>query len=298
MTVFLLIFALGFGFMPASSYAKNNDDKRDRDDRREERIENHKERSGRNDKSCLRAFGHLFAPGFIKNRGRVSLLGYCFLPFGISKKFSGMASSTLDTTAPVITNLRVKPNTTKARISWRTDEKSDSTVFWSTSANINVNSSSTLSTTRSERTKEHEVTIENLSASTTYFIIVRSRDASSNVGTSVEISFQTKALTPDSTPPVISSIALLVGTSTINVSWETNEGASSRVYYGTSASLDVNATTTSFVGNATLTQSHILSVSGLSSSTLYYLAAESKDANGNRTVTPTFSATTASTTPI
>ncbi|MDO8569441.1 MAG: fibronectin type III domain-containing protein [bacterium] len=294
-TVLFLVLMLGLA--PALSYAKGDDNRKDRDERedREEQVENREERSRRNNKICFRAFGHLFASGFLKHRGggdnRI-LFENCFLPFGISKKFRGVASSTLDATAPIITSLVAKPNTIKATITWHTNEKSDSTVFWSTSANVDVNSSSTASVTKSEKTKDHNVVIEDLTASTTYFVIVHSRDVDSNTGTSAELSFQTKVLAPDNTNPVISNVVLLIGTSTIKVSWGTNENASSRLYYGTSTSLNANATTTSFVENSTPTKNHVISLNGLNPQTQYHLAAESKDPSGNRTVTPTFTAST------
>src|SRR3989344_4604557 len=134
LTISLLVLTLGFA--PALSYAKNNDNKKVREENKKEQNER------KNDQSCLRAFGHLIAPGFIKTHGEVSFLDSCFLPFGISKKFSGVASSTVDTTAPIITNLLVKPNTTKATVTWKTNERSNSTAFWSTSANININNAS------------------------------------------------------------------------------------------------------------------------------------------------------------
>src|SRR3989344_890961 len=290
MTVLFLVFAIGF--TPVLSYAKNNDnkDKKDREDKQEQNEKNDK-----NDRSCLKAFGHLFAPGFIKNWGERDFPSNCFLPFGIAKKFRGIASSTppvLDTTAPIITDLAVKPNIVRATVTWHTSEKSDSTVFWSTSSNVDTNSSTTASVSKNGKTKDHSVVIENLTASTTYFVVVRSRDAASNTATSSVISFQTKPLPVDNTNPVVSSVALLVSTSTINVSWSTNENATSRLYYGTSPSLDVNASTTNFIENLTLTTSHHLLLSGLATSTSYYMAIESKDSSANRTVTPTFTTTT------
>jgi Purple acid Phosphatase, N-terminal domain len=253
LTVLSLILALGFS--PVLSYAKDNSNEKNHEDRE-------------------------------------SFIWDCFLPFGIHKKFRGTASSTTDTIAPIITRLSIRPNTQRAVVTWRTDEQSDSTIFWSTSANVDVNSSSTASIKKDGRVKAHRILIENLTASTTYYLIVRSKDTSGNINSSSETSFVTKALIPDHTPPVISAVATLVSTSTIHVSWRTNENASSRVYYGTSAGLDVNASTTSFVETSTLSKEHTLSVNNLASSTTYYLSAESKDSSNNRSVTPVFSAIT------
>ncbi|MEK7176703.1 MAG: fibronectin type III domain-containing protein [Patescibacteria group bacterium] len=324
MTVFSLILMLGL--MPAFSYADNdNGKKKNRQNNRSERVEKHDDRDNDRDEDddgdedrdedrksekkekgrknserkelCRTAFGRLFAPGFVNNWGAEEreFFWNCFVPFGIAKKFNGTTSSTTpstDVTAPVISNLLAKPNTIKATITWNTNEKSDSTVFWSNSANVNVNSSSTASTTRSEKVKEHKLVIEGLSASTTYYFVVRSKDGNGNTSTSTESSFTTKPVSTDSSAPVISSVTLLMSTSTANIGWHTNENATSRVYYGTSSGLDVNASTTSFVENSTLKQNHLITVSGLATSTLYYFAAESRDGSGNRTVTPVFSATT------
>lgn len=312
--VFALIFVLGLSIIPAYSYAKDgnnnnnsgrgnrseriddrnedNDDDRDSSDDKNRGENNNGNRENASNRSCRRIFRHLFSRNFFMNNDNFNSFMECLRPFGINARFSGMASSTPDITAPIITNLSIKPNTTKVNISWLTNEKSDSTVFWSTSANIDVNSSSTASSTQSALIRNHQIVIENLTASTTYFIIVRSKDASSNIGTSSETSFTTKTTIPDNFPPVVSEITLLVGTSTVNVGWKTNENATSRVYYGTSIGLDVNASTTNFIENSTLKKNHTLTISNLATSTTYYFAIESKDVNNNRTVTPTFTTTT------
>ncbi len=322
LTVLSLILVLGL--LPALSYAKDNDNGKKRgrslekferveikknlhssfdddDDEAEDRDDNR--RSDRREdwldkkedqalaKSCRKVFKRLFGHGFLVNNAEVLTLIECLKPFGINATFSGTASST-DSIAPIISSITVKPNTTKATITWNTNEKSDSTVFWGTSSGVNVNSSSTARVTKNGKVREHKVMIENLSASTTYYFVVRSKDSSGNVSTSPEGTFVTKSLVADVTYPTISNVTLLVGTSSATVSWHTNENATSKVYYGTSASLDVNATSTTFLENTSLKQNHALTISGLATSTLYYFAAESRDASNNRTVTPVFSAST------
>lgn len=297
-----LVLMLGISSVPVSSYAHDNgkgrnDDKNENKSERNEREDNHKKNKDKKierkeNKVCRQIFKRLFNRGFFQNQSDIDAFLECLRPFGIDGRFGGNATGTPDTTSPVISDLSVKPNTVKAEVKWHTNEKSDSQVFWSTSSNVDLNSSSTASTTRSEKVKDHNVVIENLNASTTYYLVVRSKDASSNSTTSNEISFTTKSLSLDTTSPIISGIGLLLGTSTANVSWHTNENASSRVYYGNSASLDVNASTTSFFENSTLKQNHSISVNGLATSTLYYFAIESKDGSGNRTVTPVFSGST------
>jgi hypothetical protein len=287
--------ALMLAFTPALSFAKGNDNdkKGSSNEAKQERNEIKKEakEAKKETRHCFKAFGHLISKGFIKNKGEVAFDVNCFMPFGIKKKFGGVSSTTPDTIAPVISNLAVTPNSVKALITWKTDEKSDSTVFWSTSPNVNLASSSTMSATNSNKVKDHTMTIQGLTASTTYYVVVRSKDASGNVSTSSEISFRTNSLPADITSPVISQLSYLPATSTISVSWNTNESATSRVYFGTTTPV-VATPTTPNVFDATLRQTHLLTVSGLSTSTVYYFAVESVDASGNKTVSPTFTATT------
>jgi hypothetical protein len=282
--------ALMLAFTPALSFAKGNDNgkKGSSNEVKQERNEIKKEakEAKKETRHCFKAFGHLISKGFIKNKGEVAFDANCFLPFGIKKKFGGTASST-DTIAPVISNLAVTPNSVKALITWRTDEPSDSTVFWGTTPNLDVTSSSTLSATGNNRVKDHAMIITNLSASTTYYVVVRSKDASGNVSTSSEISFRTNSLPTDATAPVISELAYMPATTTVAVSWKTNENASSRVYFSTTSPV-ATASTTANVFDATLRQNHLLTVSGLTASTTYYFAVESVDASGNKTATPTF----------
>jgi len=102
----------------------------------------------------------------------------------------------------------------------------------------------------------------------------------------------TASTTSDIIAPNISRITTLVSTSTINIGWKTNENATSRVYYGTSIGLDVNASTTNFIENSALKKNHILTLSDLATSTTYYFALESKDGSNNKKITSIFSATT------
>lgn len=87
----------------------------------------------------------------------------------------------------------------------------------------------------------------------------------------------------DSTPPSISgATAIVTGGTTAEVSWTTNEPATSRVEFGTSPS----AMTSSFQ-TGTLTTSHSLQITGLSPNTTYYYSIVATDAFGNAAHWPT-----------
>lgn len=101
------------------------------------------------------------------------------------------------------------------------------------------------------------------------------RDAASNTATAVNI-----AVTVDNTAPVISSAMTggVTGTSA-TLTWLTNEPASSIAEYGTTTGY--GATTGDAV---TLVTNHSVSITGLSTSTLYHVRPRSTDAGSNLTI--------------
>jgi hypothetical protein len=86
---------------------------------------------------------------------------------------------------------------------------------------------------------------------------------------------------PDTTPPVISNLsASPTNGQTAVVTWTTDEASDSRIYYGTSAALDLTVT------NTTPVTSHSLTLTGLVPGTTYYYKVESRDAAGNSAASP------------
>lgn len=90
---------------------------------------------------------------------------------------------------------------------------------------------------------------------------------------------------PDVTPPTISNISVLPSTTQAQISWTTNEQATSVVNYGTSAAL---GSTASVAGYAT---SHTVTLTGLTPGLTYYYKVTSADQAGNSasSTTATFS---------
>jgi hypothetical protein len=240
------------------------------------------------EKSCWRAFGHLIAPGWIRHNGPIDISLECNLPFGIAKKISGSnASSTPDVTAPVISGIRAMPAKDQVEIRWTTDERSDSAVFWSTTANVDASSAAVHVLIRNESTRDHQIVIKRLTATTTYYFIVRSRDVAGNAAFSSEASFTTKSASADNNPPMISSVVTLAGTTSIQIGWKTNEDATGRVYFGTA--LPLNIVTAPFLDDATSSKNHVLVLTGLLPQTTYYLVVESTDNSGNVATSSTLS---------
>ncbi len=92
-----------------------------------------------------------------------------------------------DTTPPVISNVQSTSITSSsAAITWTTDENSDSVVDYGTSPGNYTNTASDATLVTS-----HNVPLSGLTASTTYYYIVTSTDASSNTATSTEFNFTT-----------------------------------------------------------------------------------------------------------
>jgi len=90
----------------------------------------------------------------------------------------------------------------------------------------------------------------------------------------------------DNIPPNITTIASSVTSSSATITWNTNELANSTVYYG------ITTATTSTLGLASLTTSHSITLSSLSSSTLYYYNVSSCDNAGNCNTSSQYNFTT------
>lgn len=88
----------------------------------------------------------------------------------------------------------------------------------------------------------------------------------------------------DTAAPVISGQAVSgISSTTASLSWSTNEAATGKVYYGTTSPVDFATALT--VSDATTMTAHALSLTGLTASTTYSYALESKDAAGNTATT-------------
>jgi peptidoglycan hydrolase-like protein with peptidoglycan-binding domain len=95
----------------------------------------------------------------------------------------------------------------------------------------------------------------------------------------------------DTTAPVLSGLAVTgVASTSAIISWNTNEAATGKVYFGTTAPLVL--TSTAFVATSTLATTHSFTVSGLATSTLYNFVVESKDAANNTATSSQMSFTT------
>ncbi|MEK7555301.1 MAG: peptidoglycan-binding protein [Patescibacteria group bacterium] len=136
--------------------------------------------------------GHLIAPGWLKKqKDEQPIIPLCqILPIGIAKKLE-QATSTPDTTAPIISAISVNATTSTATITWTTNEASTSKAYYSTISPLDVSSTSTLSVSTLTLSMSHLLGLSGLTASSTYYFAVESKNAANNTATSTGQSFTT-----------------------------------------------------------------------------------------------------------
>ncbi len=201
-----------------------------------------------------------------------------------SHSHNSNSNNTLDTTAPTVDAVASSTTATTADITWTTDEAADSQVEYGTTSSYGQ--STTLDATQ---VTSHAVSITGLSPSTAYHFRVRSADAGGNTTYSNDATFVTSSGAPDTTAPLISSVASSTSDTIATITWTTDENASSRVDFGTTSSYGTAST------SAVLTTSHSITLSGLTVSTLYHFRVQSTDASSNTATSIDYTFTTSAT---
>lgn len=95
----------------------------------------------------------------------------------------------VDTTAPIISALNTTPASTTASVTWTTNEAATTKVYYGTVTPLVLASASTVSD--GAFLTSHVANLTGLTASTTYYMVVESKDAANNTATSSETSFVT-----------------------------------------------------------------------------------------------------------
>jgi hypothetical protein len=197
-----------------------------------------------------------------------------------SSIFSFTTAATPDTQAPVISDLHIVSRThTAITVAWTTNEAATTAVSYNDGTVFNVSSDTALVT-------NHEITLAGLTPQRTYNITASSKDAAGNGPTLAGPIQSTTLAAPDTTPPVVGTIAIDATRNTATLAWTTNEPASREVRYGT-----VDGTPDQFLADLTLTTSHQAGLTGLTASTTYFGVVVATDAAGNAS-TRTFQFTT------
>lgn len=202
-----------------------------------------------------------------------------------------------DTTAPVISSIASLPTQNAATITWNTNEGATGKVYYGTAGNFNPATSSSASETNvwwwmdSSNNTNHSVKLNSLSASTTYFYVVESKDKKGNTATSSVQSFKTGGTGADVTAPTITAVNIsAVGTSSVTLTWVTNENANSKVFFASTTPLNTGTASTKTDGS--MVTNHSMTLTLLNPSTTYYFKVQSADTAGNETIASETSFTT------
>lgn len=206
--------------------------------------------------------------------------------------FTTLDEEPADTTSPVISNINSVAATTSTEISWDTDEDTTNIVWYSTTTPV-VTDNTTDHITLSNVATTHTVDLSNLTASTTYYFVISSTDLSDNTATSSESFFTTLSEPEDILSPVISNQSVSVATTSVDVSWDTDEDADAIVWYSESTPVVIASTTLSLSDNVFETN-HSLTIDNLTASTTYYYIIGSSDQSQNESLSTEDSFTTLS----
>ncbi len=174
--------------------------------------------------------------------------------------FSFTTTDSTDVTAPVISDVSIGPiYDTVAIVNWTTDEAADSRVDYGLAS-----SSYTGNASSSALNISHSLALSGLSADTTYYLFITSKDASNNIATSSEYQLTTQEILSeesavqareeaarsgaaggggiliidqsDKAPPQLKDIKVIgIGANSATVTWQTDELSDGFVEYGLSA---------------------------------------------------------------
>ena len=103
------------------------------------------------------------------------------------------ATTTPDTTAPVISDIGGSTGSTTAIATWTTDEPATSEIFYSTNTPVDTNSSSTPFVFDPALVTSHTLNLTGLTPGTLYHFVLESADASNNVAATFESTFTTSS---------------------------------------------------------------------------------------------------------
>ena len=192
--------------------------------------------------------------------------------------------STIDTTAPTISNIITGGNTGQVSLSWTTDELSNSIASLGTTT---AYENGTKTGNGGALVTDHTVRFFNLTPDTNYVWRISSVDSNNNTGSATGL-VNTLPLpsSGDITPPNIYNILTVPSYNSASISWDTDEYSSTEIEY----------TASSFPGTGAVgasgTIGHIVSITSLPSSQTIQYKITSKDASDNSTTLSGLSFTT------
>lgn len=295
-TVGTLLFVSMIALSPVLGFADNNKNK-----------DKHANNGNANNKpvGCVQIYNMFVAQGWLQGGLAGKIGDDCKFPFGIFNRWfkhdrphNNGTTTPADVTKPTISSINVNPNKTSAEFKWTTNEKTASMIFYGTTTpvvtvsgtstgNLSQSASSTNSQVKTDATLRtgHELTVNRLTASTTYYAIIAARDTAGNLTLSGVTTFNTDT-SGDVTAPVVRDLRTTISSTGLKITWQTNETTKTRLFYGTST-LDINASTTSRLVDADFRSNHSLTLPPISTLTSlpYHFRIESTDRNNNVSLT-------------
>ncbi len=200
---------------------------------------------------------------------------------------SSITSPSTPTKGPEISDVQYSSITrTGATVTWKTDKKSNSLVIYC------LEGGTLCENARDDKlVTDHSVNLTNLEQGTGYHITVKSSlgDSPDSPDASLEVTSVLRTSdVPDTTPPVISVVKVTnISSSAMGgsaeITWTTDEPATSQVSYGTSAgygTLQPSQTDT------TLVTFHDVILNALPPNTTFHYKVMSRDAAGNERSSP------------
>lgn len=172
-----------------------------------------------------------------------------------------------DPNPPVISSIAVRAGPTSATITWRTNEPASSAVSYGLTAAYE-------SGTVSDPTPKlvHSISLDGLSTGQVYHFRISSVDIDGNAANSGDLQFLADN---DQTPPQFSSIAANPSTDSAQITWNTNEPATSRVDYW------LPDASTNSIQESAYTTSHVIELPNLLAGQQYFYRVAGQDLSGN-----------------
>ncbi len=188
-----------------------------------------------------------------------------------------------DTTPPVITNVTVLYlSPTIAVVEWTTDKPTTGIITYGSATQSSlVNSTVAL---------YHQEQISDLPVGTAVPFTIYATDTSGNGPTTATGTMQTTD-TANTTPPVISDVVITPGSTTLDISWDTNEAATSVVSYQVGSGVAISGLTLSR-SDSTFAESHNILLTSLAQCQAYSIAISSVDPSNNFAQTGVYTGTT------
>jgi len=175
----------------------------------------------------------------------------------------------LKTDPPVLFGQQVSPRANWATVQWMTDVPADSRVEYGLTESYELGR-----ICHTEPTLDHGVVLAGLEADTTYHFRITSERPDGASASTEDLVLLTDS--PDEAPPVISLVQAAPDLLSAVITWSTDEPTTGSVVYGRTESHEIGS-----VEDDTLSQSHRVTLFGLTPDTLYHFGVMAEDWAGN-----------------